>query len=298
MPLADFDQLYQHADGLLQPLGIAVAGGADRTVLQALRKAADRRWVDPILVGRLAEIRRIAAECEVPLSRFRIVDADDVATAAVALVRSGAARLLMKGQVSTQRLLAAVLDKQHGLRSQRVVAQIVLMEIVSAERRFLMADTGICVQPSVEQKVDILRSAVSLAHSLGEPAPRVAFMAATEKVTEKMPETVEADQIQELARMGEFPDCSVRGPLSFDLAYSADAAQKKQQQDHVAGGAEVMIFPNLVSANLTVKAIMYTADCRFGGMLAGTSCPVVFMSRADSTVTRLNSLALALATIK
>ncbi len=111
-----------------------------------------------------------------------------------------------------------------------------------------------------------------------------------------MPETMDAERIQEFARTGEFPDCQVCGPLSFDMAYSAEAAQKKRQDSTVAGHAEVMIFPNLVSANLTVKAIMYTADCRYGGVLCGVSCPVVFMSRADTVATRLNSLALAIKT--
>jgi phosphate butyryltransferase len=298
MPLADFDQLYQQADNLPHPVGVAVAGGADRTVLEALGGAAYRGWVHPILVGREADIRRIADECNAELDPFRIVDSENVAAAAVAQVHNGSARLLMKGQVSTQELMSAVLDSQHGLRTERVIAQVVLMEIVSAQRQFLLADTGICLQPTVEQKIDILRSAVAVAQSLGARSPRVALMAATEKVTEKMPETIDAQRIQELALAGEFPNCEVSGPLSFDLAYSSDAAQKKHRENVVTGGAEVMIFPNVLSANLTVKSIMYTADCRFGGLLVGTSCPVVFMSRADTATTRINSLAFALKAIK
>lgn len=298
MSVADFDHLYQQADNLRQPVEISVAGGADRTVLEALGQAVERGWVHPILAGPEAEIRRLAALHNVNLSQFRIVDSEDVASAAVAQLRNGSARLLMKGQVSTQDLMSAVLDGRHGLRSERVVAQVVLMEIVPARRRFLLADTGICVQPTLEQKIDILRSAVVVAQALGAASPRVALMAATEQVTDKMPETIDARRVQQLALEGEFPNCKVSGPLSFDLAYSTDAAQKKRRETAVTGGAEVMIFPNLVSANLTVKAIMYTADCRFGGFLVGTSSPVVFMSRADTTATRLNSLALALTAIK
>ena len=95
-------------------------------------------------------------------------------------------------------------------------------------------------------------------------------------------------------RRGDFPGCLVQGPLSFDLAYAADAGAKKKIEGGVVGAADAMLFPDLLSANLTVKAIMYTADCRFGGVLCGTACPVVFMSRADTTATRLNSLALTL----
>ena len=109
-----------------------------------------------------------------------------------------------------------------------------------------------------------------------------------------MPETLDAAELVQRAEAGEFGECDVQGPLSFDLAFAADAAEKKQIAGAVTGAADVMLFPNLLSANLTVKAIMYTADCQFGGVLCGAKCPVVFMSRSDSTATRLNSLALAL----
>jgi phosphotransacetylase len=157
-----------------------------------------------------------------------------------------------------------------------------------------MADTGICVHPTLEDRVDILESMVQLARALGATKPRVALMAATETVKPSMPETVEAAELTRRGRLGEFDDCLIEGPLSFDLAYAADAGAKKLVENQVVGAAEIMLFPNLLAANLTVKAIMYTADCEFGGVLRGTSAPVVFMSRADSTETRLRSLALTL----
>jgi phosphotransacetylase len=120
-------------------------------------------------------------------------------------------------------------------------------------------------------------------------------MAATETVKPAMAETSHADEIARRGERGEFPDCLVQGPLSFDLAYATAAGERKRVGGSVVGAADIMIFPNLLAANLTVKAMMYTADCRFGGVLCGTSAPVVFMSRADTTETRLNSLALTLA---
>jgi phosphotransacetylase len=168
------------------------------------------------------------------------------------------------------------------------------MDVHAAARRFLMADTGICVAPNLARRIDILSSTVEVAHALGVERPRVALLAATEKVNPAMPETLHAAELQRRNEQGEFPGCTIQGPLSFDLAYAADAAEAKQIGGAVIGAADAMVFPNLVSANLTVKAIMYTAACRFGGVLRGTAAPVVFMSRADSPVTRLNSLALAL----
>jgi phosphate butyryltransferase len=174
-----------------------------------------------------------------------------------------------------------------------VICQVVLLEL-RAGRRLVLADTGICIQPTLEQKADILRSAADIARALGADRPRVAVMAASESVTEAMPETLDAAELQRRGQAGELGDCLVQGPLSFDLAFADDAAEKKRLGGTVPGAADVLLFPNLLSANLTVKAIMYTADCRFGGVLCGAACPVVFMSRADTTATRLQSIALAL----
>jgi phosphotransacetylase len=294
MPLIGFDQLYQEADARAERIPVAVAGGADRTVLEAVRWAADRDWITPLVCGQGDDIERIAGNHGIALDGLSIVDTPEPAATAVAQVRSGQARILMKGQVSTPALMRAVLDADSRLRTGRVICQVVLMEIPRDDRRFLLADTGICVQPSLEQKLDILRSAVGVAQRLGVAEPRVAVMAASESVTESMPETLDALELQRRSQARELLGCTVQGPLSFDLAYAALAAEKKQVVGSVAGAADVLLFPNLVSANLTVKAIMYTADCRFGGVLCGAACPVVFMSRADSTATRLNSLALAM----
>jgi phosphotransacetylase len=295
MPLASFDRLYQLADALRAPVPVAVAGGADRTVLEALRAACDRGWVTPRVAGREADVRQAADTCGVGLQGFTLLDTTDPASAAVAQVRGGQARLLMKGQIATPALMKAVLDPASGLRTGRVICQVVLMEVRPAGRRFLLADTGVCIRPTLEQKGDILRSAVEVARGLGAEVPRVAVLAATEAVSEAMPETLDAAELQRRGQAGEFPGCVVRGPLSFDLAYAEEAAVKKQLSAAGFGVADVMLFPDLAAANLTVKAIMYTADCRFGGVLWGAACPVVFMSRADTTATRLNSLALALA---
>lgn len=287
--------MYAEADSRRPAAPVAVAGGANPTVLEGLRAACDRGWIRPVVSGRADEIRRVACETGIGLDGFTLIEADDSAAAAVAAVREGRARMLMKGQVSTPVLLRAVLDADRGLRTDRVICQIPLVEIRRDARRLLFADTGICIQPTLEQKADILRSAVELAHALGADCPRVALVAATETITASMPETLDAAELTRRGQAGQFGCCVVDGPLSFDLAYAPDAAGKKQVGGAVAGAADVLIFPNLLSANLAIKAVMYTADCRFGGVLCGAACPVAFMSRADSTATRLNSLALALA---
>lgn len=298
MPLVGFESLYRLADELTRPMPVVAAGGADRTVLEAMSQARQRGWIAPILTGVTSEMQKLADELNISLDGFRLIDSDDPAAAAVAEVKAGRACMLMKGQIATPALMKAVLNRESGLRTERCICQIVLMEIPRDSRRFLLADTGITIQPTLAQKIDILKSMVEVAHALGDGSstelPRIGVMSATEKATEAMSDTLEAQEIAVRNRNGEIEGCLVEGPLSFDLAYATDAAEKKRIEGAVVGAADGMLFPNLLAANLTVKAIMYTADCRFGGVLCGAACPVVFMSRADSTVTRLNSIALTL----
>jgi phosphotransacetylase len=297
LALLGFDELHQRADARTEPATIAVAGADDPTVIESLSIALLRGWASPILVGSKAAIQATARSLNIEPDGMHIVHAagDEVAAAAVAEVRAGRAQALMKGRIATPVLMKAVLDASQGLRTGRVICQIVLMEICRDNRRLLMADTGIIVEPSLDDKADILRSSVDVAHALGLALPRVALVAATETVRAAMPETVHARELTRRNDQGELASCLIQGPLSFDLAYARDAGDRKGIGGTVVGAADVMIFPNLLSANLTVKAIMYTADCRFGGVLGGAAAPVVFMSRADSTQTRLNSLALSLA---
>ncbi len=293
MSLIGFDELFASADAQQGRVPIAVAGGADLTVLEALRAAVERGWVAPLVVGPERDVRQLAEEHGIDLTGFRLLDSAEPAATAVSEVRAGRARLLMKGQIATPALMKALLA-QEGLRTGRAVCQVVLMEVRPAQRRFLLADTGICPRPTLDQKADVLSSAIDVARALGADAPRVAVLAATESPTPALPDSLEAAELQRRNRAGEWPGSAVQGPLSFDLAYAADAADKKRVAGPVVGAADVLLFPDLTSANLTVKATAYTADCRFGGALCGAACAVVFMSRADSAATRLRSLALAL----
>ncbi len=299
MSLPGFSRLYEIADQRQERTAVVAAGGDDRTVLEALSLASQRGWVSPVVTGNRAEIERLAGELAIDLSPFTLLESDDPAGVAVAEVKAGRAALLMKGQIATPALMKAVLSRETGLRTAKVIGQVVLMEIPRDERRFLLTDTGITIQPTLAQKRDLLESLVTVATALQDPAaepklPAIAVMAASEKATEAMPDTLEAAELQQLYERGEITGCRVQGPLSFDLAYARDAGEKKRLDGAVIGAADAMLFPSLQAANLTVKAIMYTADCQFGGLLVGTSAPVVFMSRADSTATRLNSLAFTL----
>jgi phosphate butyryltransferase len=243
MSLPSFDDLYRQADARRDPLPLAVIGGAEATVLEALRAATDRGWVAPLAVGREQEIRQVAESHGIGLHGIAVLDADEPAAAAVAAVRDGRARLLMKGQVSTPALVRAVLDPVAGLRTGRVICQVVLLEVRLSGRRFLLADTGICIRPTLEQKADILRHAVAVAHALGADVPRVAALAATETVTDAMPETHDAAVLQRRGEAGEFPGCVVQGPLSFDLACAVEAGDRKRLGGRWWGRLTFCSFP-------------------------------------------------------
>jgi len=295
MPLPGFTELAQRASHNQPRVGVAAAGGADVTVLQALALAAQRGWVRPLVTGDPDAIARAARQAEVDLTPFQVVASDEPAEAAAAGIAQGHAAILMKGQIDTPSLVRALFDPRYGLRRGRTICQVVLMEILDQQRRFLLADTGVTIRPNLKQKGEILTHTLGVARGLGLTTPQVALVAATEKFNPAMPETVDIAELCRQAAAGDFGPAHVQGPLSFDLAYAADAGEKKQIAGEVVGAAEALVFPDLLSANLTVKAIMYTARCQFGGVLAGAGCPVVFMSRSDTVETRLNSLSLALA---
>lgn len=304
MPLIGFQTLHQQADEDSPRVPVVAAGGADPTVLIALHAAQHRGWVEPHVTGLRSEIVELGKTLQLDLSAFHIHETQYPAPTAVDLVRTGTACLLMKGQIATPDLMRAVLHRTAGLRTAHTIGQVVLMELLRDRRVLLLTDTGITIQPTLDQKADLLHSLISVARSLMLPSssaettaqslrPKVAIVSATEKVNEAMPDTLDAAELQQRAEAGEF-DAEVQGPLSFDLAYASDAGEKKRLSGSVIGAADALLFPNLLAANLTVKAMMYTAECRFGGLLVGTQAPVVFMSRADSVETRLNSLALTL----
>lgn len=295
MPLPSFHELAARASQRSSPVGVAAAGGADVTVLQALSIAARRGWVRPLVTGDSQAIESAARLAEVDLTPFEVVASDEPAEMAAQLIADGRAAILMKGQIDTPSLVRPLFDPRYGLRRGKTICQVVLMEIVDQDRRFLLSDTGVTIRPTLKQKGDILRYTIGVARGLGLEVPQVALLAATEKFNPAMPETIDMVELCRQAAAGDFGPTQVRGPLSFDVAYASDAGEKKQLGGEVVGAAEALVFPDLLSANLTVKAIMYTARCQFGGVLAGAGCPVVFMSRSDTVETRLNSLALALA---
>lgn len=280
---------------------LAVAAAQESSVLEAVVDAWKARIAEPILVGEPEAIRKAAAEAAdgkgVDISAFEIVPARGypaAAAAAVELVRSGKAEFLMKGVLDTSILLKAVLNKENGINSGRLASHVAVMEVASYHKLFIVTDAAMNIAPDIPAFIDIIASAVQVANSLGVPMPKVAALAAVEKVNpDKMPCTVTASLLTQMNRRGQIKGCIVDGPLALDNAVSAESARIKGIVSDVAGDADILLVPDIEAGNILYKCLLDLAGAKGAGVVMGAAAPIVLTSRADTAETKLASIALA-----
>ncbi|MBR6468752.1 MAG: phosphate butyryltransferase [Lachnospiraceae bacterium] len=277
---------------------VAVAVAQDQAVLEAIKAAKERDIADAILVGDEDEIRKIGESLNMNMDDYTIIDEKDVVEAslkAVKLVHDGEADMYMKGLLPTATFLRSVLNKEVGLRTGKPLSHVAVFEIPGFDRLLFFTDVAFMPYPTLEDKKCIIDYTVEVAKACGVSMPKVAPLAALETVNEKMPCTVEAAELTRLNAEGEIKDCIVDGPLSFDIALYKEAAEEKGATDRkVAGDADILLFPDIHSGNLTYKAIVHMVpNVNNGCILTGTKAPVVLTSRSDSFETKVNSIALA-----
>ncbi|MBU4379322.1 MAG: phosphate butyryltransferase, partial [Proteobacteria bacterium] len=214
---------------------------------------------------------------------------------AVRLFRQGEAQLIMKGLVPTVTLLKGVLDKETGVpHPSRILSHVAVFESPLDGRLMLMTDPGVNINPNLQRKADILRNALDVARCLGMDRPRVAILAATEKVNyPAMPATLDADILTKMAARGEFGDAVVAGPLSLDLALSGEIAACKRFESPVAGCADILVTPNIEAGNILYKSLSVFCGCVMAAVVVGSLVPVVVPSRGDSNASKFLSIALA-----
>ncbi len=279
-----------------EPGKLAVAVAQDSYVLDAVMQARDLGIVDPILVGDAAEIASVLDELGRADADVRIVDEADKTEAcqvAARLVRDGEADFIMKGIVDTSVIMRAILNKENELRTGNMISDVLALEIEGYDRLFLVTDPAMTIAPSLEQKVDLINNAVMVAHALGNENPKVAALAAVEKVNEKMPCTVEAAKLAEMNRAGEIEGCVVDGPLQFDNVVSEEAAKHKGIDSPVAGKADVLLVPDIEAGNMLVKAAEFFGHAKKAGVIVGAKAPVALTSRASSAESKLYTIAIA-----
>ena len=275
---------------------VAVAVAQDEPVLEAIKSAKERGIADAILVGDESKIKEIASKIDMDISLFEVVNETNVAKAtleAIKLVSSGRADMVMKGLVDTATFLRSVLNKEVGLRTGKLMSHVSVFEIEGIDRLILLTDAAFNTYPDLKAKVQILNNSVGVAKACGIDMPKVAPICAVEVVNPDMPSTIDASLLSKMNDRGQIKGCIVDGPLALDNALSEEAAHHKGITGEVAGKADILLLPNIETANVMYKTLTYTSKSRNGGLLVGTSAPVILTSRADSFETKVNSIALA-----
>jgi phosphotransacetylase/acyl dehydratase len=279
---------------LLEPIVCAVVHPCDEPSLLGAVEAARRRLIIPVLVGPETKIRAIAADLRVDLSAWRIVDTPHshaAADHAVALARAGEVEALMKGSLHTDELMEAVVPTATGLRTERRISHVFVMDVPAYPRTLMITDAAINIAPDLAAKVDICQNAIGLAHVLGIANPKVAILSAAETVNPKIESTLHAAALCKMADRGQITGGTLDGPLAFDNAVSPEAARTKCIVSPVAGQADILLVPDLESGNMIAKQLTYLAGADSAGIVLGARVPIVLTSRADNVRTRLASAA-------
>lgn len=281
------------------PMTISVACAEDVEVLEAVEEARKAGVAKAYLVGDADKIEKAASSISVDLRHFDVVDEKGGEAAAslkaVELVSSGKAQILMKGMVKTANFLRAVLNKEKGLRSGSLLSHVYIHEIENYDRIFFISDPAFNMYPDLQAKVSIVENVVKLAHAFGVECPKVAGLAAVEVVNPEMPPTLDAAMLTQMNRRGQIKNCLIDGPLALDNAVSEESAKHKGIVSEVAGHADILLVPNIESGNMLAKAIVYFARNKTAGIVLGAKAPIVLTSRADSSETKLLSIASAVA---
>lgn len=275
---------------------VAVAVAQDEPVLEAIRDASKEGIANALLVGDEIKIREIAKKIGMDLSNVEIINECDVKKAALIAVEEvskGNADMVMKGLVDTATFLRSVLNKEVGLRTGKLMSHVAVFEIPMYNRLIFLTDAAFNMYPDLKAKIDIVNNAVKVAHAVGVEMPKVAPICAVEVVNPDMPSTVDASILSKMNDRGQIKGCVIDGPLALDNALSEEAAMHKKISGPVAGKADIFLMPNIEAGNVMYKTLTYTTNSANGGLLVGTSAPVILTSRADSHETKLNSIALA-----
>jgi phosphate butyryltransferase len=279
------------------PARIAVAAGHDPDVIEALKRAAEIGLASGTLVGQSEKIRALARTAGFEIADEQILHEPDETRAAhraVAMVREGRADLLMKGKISTGALLRAVLDKEGGLRTGRLLSQVIVFQVPGFNRLMLMSDAGVNIAPTLEEKADICRNAIQVAHAIGIARPNLALLAALELVNPAMPATVDAAALTQMNRRGQLTGAYVEGPVALDVPLSKFAAERKGVASPLVENTDIFIAPDIEAANILYRSILYFAKGESCGIVVGAQAPLMVLSRAESPETKLRSIALAM----
>jgi phosphate acetyltransferase len=290
---------YQHlitAAHRLPPITVAVVHPCDDVSLQGAIEAQRLGLIAPILVGPPARIQGVADKLGIDISALPLIASShshDSAAKAVALVREAKAQALMKGSLHTDEVMGAVVAHNTGIRTERRISHCFVMDVPGHRDPLIITDAAVNIAPTLEEKVDIVQNAIDLARAIGLTDIRVAILSAMETVNPKVPSTIEAAALCKMADRGQITGATLDGPLALDNAIDLDAAAIKHLVSPVAGRANVLVVPDLVSGNILAKSLSFLAGADSAGIVLGAQVPIILTSRADSLPARLASCAVA-----
>lgn len=282
--------------GQKKPSRLVLAAGDDVYALLAIKEAQIKGFVEPLIVGDKESILKLADSKGIDLHNIEIYPEKNQVLAvekAVKIVSEGGAQILMKGASSTSILLKAVLNKEWGLRNGALLSHISIFEIPIYHKLLSITDVAINIAPTLEEKKIIIKNAVAFLKSIGLHLPKVAMIAAVEKVYDAMPATVDAAKIRDSYLKGELIDCIIDGPFALDNAINKESALHKGIDSPVAGDADLLLMPQIESGNILYKALSFLVKTKSAAVVLGAAAPIVLTSRADSHDSKLNSIMLA-----
>ena len=296
-PGTKYDRLIAAAKAIPAATTIVVHP-CDESSLRGAADAAEAGIIKPTLVGPAAKIKAAALKHNIDISGFELVDAphsEAAATTAVELILAGRGEMLMKGSLHTDELMRSVTAKVGGLRTQRRISHVFVMDVPAYSETIFITDAAINIFPDLDGKRDIVQNAIDLYNQagFGTSPPRVAILSAVETVTSKIPSTIEAAALCKMADRGQITGGLLDGPLAFDNAVDMEAARIKGIKSEVAGRAQILVVPDLEAGNMLAKNLTYFAKADGAGIVLGARVPIVLTSRADSPRARMASCAVA-----
>ncbi len=278
------------------PRRLAIVVADDEVALTAADQALQIGIANPVLLGNLDKIRRKAEDLGLHalLSKAELVGTEDASADAVRMARAGDVDVLLKGHLRTDELLHAVLNKDTGLRTGRLLSDVLLYEdtLAGAPRLVGITDGGLNILPNLEQKRQIVENAIEVMRCLGLARPKIAIMSATEAVSPSVPSTEDALRLTQMAEAGQFGEVDLLGPLALDCALLESAARAKGITHPVAGHADCMVVPNIEAGNLLGKAVKYLGGSQCAHVVVGAKAPILIPSRVESVDDKVNSIAL------
>lgn len=290
-----YQQLVQKTQKLT-PIRTAVVHPVDTVSLLGAVEAAKANLIVPVLVGPETKIRAAADQANLDLSPYELIPTEHshaAAAQATALACDRKVEALMKGSLHTDEFMGAIVSEPK-LRTDRRMSHVFVIDAPGYPRPLLVTDAAINIYPALEEKRDIVQNSIELAHALGIAAPHVAILSAVETVTEKIKSTLDAAALCKMADRHQITGGVLDGPLAFDNAVSAEAARTKGIVSPVAGRADIFVVPDIEAGNILAKQLEYLAEAEIAGIVLGARVPVILTSRADKTLARLGSCAIAL----